>query len=73
MEKMHDEMEALKARLTEKGIHWEQHRPYISFRGLSGNCFVQPSQTYDGKLRVQYAMSDRVETAEEALRLCGLE
>ena len=70
--KMAEEMEALKGMLEVAGVAYEEHNPYISFSNGNGECWVFPSQTYDGKLAVQYVGRARVHTAKEALRLCGV-
>lgn len=69
------EMEKLKEMLDEVGIDWEQRgegTPIVNFRNLDGDCWAFPSQTYDGKMCVRYTRKAWVETAEEALRLCGV-
>ena len=67
-----DEMERVKELLDKIGIEWEQHTPFVSFSNGDGECWVFPSQTYDGKLCVRYAGKGWCETAEETLALCGI-
>lgn len=67
------EMERLKTLLDTAGIDWEQRgegTPIVQFD--NGNCWVFPSQTYDGKLCVRYSRKEWVDTAEEALAVCGV-
>ena len=66
------EFERVKEILDGAGIDWEQHSPYISFDAGKGECWVFPSQSYDGKLFVRYVGTTRVDTAEEAMALCGV-
>ena len=69
------EMERLKELLDKNGIDWEQSgegTPVLNFRNHDGDCWVFPSQTYDGKMCVRFARKAWVDTAEEALRLCGV-
>ena len=69
------EMERVKATLDAAGIDWEQRgegTPIVQFDNGSGDCWVFPSQTYDGKLCVHYSRKVLVETADEALRACGV-
>ncbi len=67
------EFEKVKQMLDDKGIPYEVHRPFISFMDMTGNeCTVFPSQSYDDKLVVSYRRKKRVDSAEEALRACGV-
>lgn len=69
------EMERLKAMLTDHGIEWEERgegTPVVSFRNGYGSCFAFPSQTCDGKMCVHYESKALVDTADEALRICGV-
>lgn len=69
------EMERVKATLDAAGIEWEQRgegTPIVQFDNGSGDCWVFPSQTYDGKLCVRYSRKVLVDTAGEALRACGV-
>lgn len=69
------EMERLKQMLTEAGVEWEERgegTPIVSFRHGTSNCRAFPSQTYDGKMCVSYEAKAWVDTAEEALGLCGV-
>ena len=67
------EFEALKKALTERGIAFEEHDPFILFSGTFGKCMVFPSQTYDDKLVVKYEAKLRVNTAIDALQVCGID
>lgn len=67
------EMERLKTLLDMAGIDWEQRgegTPIVQFR--NGDCWVFPSQSFDGKLCVRYSRKEWVDTAEEALAVCGV-
>lgn len=69
------EMEKLKLMLTEFGVEWEERgegTPVVSFKNGYSNCIAFPSQTYDGKMCVHYEMKAHVDTAEDALRICGV-
>lgn len=66
------QMGRLKELLDAKGIGWEQHLPYVSFKNDSGECWVFPSQTHDGELCVRHTSRTRCETAEQALKACGV-
>ena len=66
------EFELVKAMLDERGIPYEEHNPFISFNNGDGECWVFPSQTYDEKLAVHFSRKTRCDTAEQALRACGI-
>jgi len=68
------EMEKLKELLDKNGIDWEQSgtMSMVSFDGPNGTCFAFPSQTYDGKMCVRFETKAWCDTAEEALKLCGV-
>ena len=69
------EMEKLKQMLTESGVEWKERggsAPVVSFKNGHYNCFAFSSQTYDGKMCVHYETKAYVDTAEEALRICGV-
>lgn len=69
------EMERLKQMLTELGIEWEENgegTPVVFFKHRYGTCIAFPSQTYDGKMCVRYESKAHVDTADEALRICGV-
>lgn len=69
------EMERVKELLDKQNIDWEQRgdgTPIVQFDNGSGDCWVFPSQTYDGKLCVRYSRKVLVETADEALMACGV-
>ena len=70
--RIESEMERLKEALDKRGISWEQHNPFVSFSNSEGECWVFPSQTYDGKLCVRYTGKTWCDTAEEALKACGV-
>ena len=65
-----EEFERVKQLLTERGIEWYQHRPFIEFKGEHGTCRIWPSQTHDGKLTVTFTGKQWASTAESALELC---
>lgn len=65
-----DEFERVKQLLTESGIPWYQHRPFIEFQGENGACRIWPSQTHDGMLTVTFTGKNWANTAEGALELC---
>lgn len=67
------EFEALKKALTERGIAFEEHNPFILFSGPFGQCMVFPSQTYDDKLVVKYEVKKHVNTAIDVLHACGID
>lgn len=71
-DKMREQMDKLKEVLEGLGIPYEKHAPYVSFDNGDGECWVFPSQTYDGTLVVRSTHKERVCTAEEALRACGV-
>lgn len=64
------EFERVKERLTELGVPWYQHRPFIEFQGENGTCRIWPSQTHDGKLAVTFTGKNWASTADGALELC---
>lgn len=64
------EFERVKELLTESGIEWRQHRPFIEFQGVHGTCRIWPSQTHDGKLTVTYTGKGWADAAEGAIELC---
>lgn len=69
------EMERLKQLLTGVGIDWEERgegTPIVSFKNGYSNCFAFPSQTHDGKMCIHYETKALVDTADEALRICGV-
>ena len=68
------EMERLKELLDKNGIDWEQSgtMSLVTFDGPNGQCIAFPSQTYDGKMCLSYTTKAWCDTAEEALRLCGV-
>lgn len=71
--KMQEQMNELTATLEHAGISFEQHMgSMVTFQIAGGECQVFPSQTYDGKLFVRYTGTARVDTADDALRLCGV-
>lgn len=71
--KMQEQMRELTCSLEHAGIDFEQHMGgMVTFQIAGGECQVFPSQTYDGKLFVRYTGTARVDTAEDALRLCGV-
>lgn len=58
--------------LSDAGVAYEIHRPFVSFSNEHGECWVFPSQTYDGKLCVRHTEKTWCATAEDALRTCGI-
>ena len=67
------EMERLKRMLTDKGVKWEERgEEVVRFISGSSSCFAFPSQTHDGKMCVHYEAKAWVDTADEALKLCGV-
>lgn len=69
------EMERLKSLLDSVGIEWEQRgegTPIVTFSNDDGDCWAFPSQTYDGKMCVRFTRKAWVDTADEALKLCGV-
>lgn len=66
------EFERVKAMLDERGIPYEGPNPFISFDNGDVECWVFPSQTYDEKLAVHFSRETRCDTAEQALRVCGI-
>lgn len=69
------EMERVKLLLDNANIDWEQRgegTPIVQFDNGTGDCWVFPSQTYDGKLCVRFVRKVLVDTADEALRSCGV-
>ena len=69
------EMERLKQLLDDNSIEWEERgegTPVVSFKRGASNCYAFPSQTYDGKMCVRYEAKAWVDTADEALKLCGV-
>lgn len=68
-------MERLKSMLTDAGVEWEERgegTPVVWFRNGYSSCFAFPSQTYDGKMCIHYESKKLVDTADEALRVCGV-
>ena len=71
--KMQGEMERLTKALDRLGIDHQEHEGgMVTFPNGSGDCYVFPSQTYDGKLFVRYSAETRVETATDVLIACGV-
>lgn len=69
------EMERVKLLLDNANIDWEQRgegTPIVQFDNGTGDCWVFPSQTYDGKLCVRFTRKVLVDTADEALKACGV-
>ena len=66
------ELERVCKLLEGMGIEYEVHNPFVSFKNGFGDCFIFPSQTYDGKLRITYAAPAWCDTADEALTICGI-
>lgn len=69
------EMERVKMLLDNANIDWEQRgegTPIVQFDNGTGDCWVFPSQTYDGKLCVRFARKEWVDTADDALKVCGV-
>jgi len=67
------EMQRIKNALDRRGIvYYEREDGMIRFPNTSGDCYIVPSQTYDGLLYVRYATTARCETATQALALCGV-
>lgn len=69
------EMEHIKKLLSGIGVAWEQRgegTPIVKFNNGIGECWVFPSQTYDGKLCVRFTRKELVETAEDAIMACGV-
>lgn len=67
------EIEQIKKYLTDHGITYtENEGGMIRFPNTAGDCYVVPSQTYDGLLYVRYSAAGRCDTAEQALHLCGV-
>lgn len=69
------EMERVKLLLDNANIDWEQRgegTPIVQFDNGTGDCWVFPSQTYDGKLCVRFTHKVLVDTADEALKACGV-
>lgn len=69
------EMERVKLLLDNANVDWEQRgegTPILQFDNGTGDCWVFPSQTYDGKLCVRFTRKSWVDTAEDALRACGV-
>jgi len=69
---MQEQMDSLKEMLSGMGVEYEQHAPFVNFDNGDGECMVFPSLTYDGKLVVRYTRKVWCDTAEEALKACGL-
>lgn len=68
-----EEFERMKAMLDEMGVDYEVTFPaYLSFTNENGDCMAFPSQTYDDKLVVFYHVKEWCDTAEDALRACGV-
>ena len=66
------EFRRVKEILEENGIAYEEHNPFVSFSNEHGECWVFPSQTFDGKLCVRYTTKTWCDTAESALLQCGV-